>query len=104
MAIAVTKVATNNDWRGILFSGPRFQAERAGRPSSYHCVTRVSGNRPAIGPMVGQDTRVGEQENAVTVRIGAVHLGWNVLAVAAGGGGKPVRPLEVEGSYTPPAY
>lgn len=54
--------------------------------------------------MVGQDTCVGEQANEPSVRIGAVHLGWNVLAVAAGGGDKPVRPIQVEGSFTPPAY
>jgi len=41
---------------------------------------------------------------AVTSRIGAVHLGWNVLAIAAGGGGIDIRPLPVEGTFTPPAY
>jgi hypothetical protein len=33
-----------------------------------------------------------------------VHLGWDVVSVAAGGGGIPVRPVQVEGTYTPPAY
>ncbi len=41
---------------------------------------------------------------AVTVRVGAVHLGWDVVSVAAGGGGSPIRPVQVEGTYTPPAY
>lgn len=41
---------------------------------------------------------------AVTARVGAVHLGWDVVSVAAGGGGSPIRPVQVEGSYTPPAY
>lgn len=41
---------------------------------------------------------------AVTARIGAVHLGWDVVSVAAGGGGAPIRPVQVEGTYTPPAY
>lgn len=40
----------------------------------------------------------------VTARVGAVHLGWDVVSVAAGGGGTPIRPVEVEGTYTPPAY
>ncbi|MFE3795263.1 hypothetical protein, partial [Nocardia tengchongensis] len=40
----------------------------------------------------------------VTARVGAVHLGWDVVSVAAGGGGSPIRPVLVEGSYTPPAY
>ncbi|MEV0252192.1 hypothetical protein AB0H76_36790 [Nocardia sp. NPDC050712] len=40
----------------------------------------------------------------VTVRVGAVHLGWDVVSVAAGGGGVPIRPVQVEGTYTPPAY
>lgn len=40
----------------------------------------------------------------VTVRVGAVHLGWDVVSVAAGGGGTPIRPVKVEGTYTPPAY
>ncbi|GAA5067456.1 hypothetical protein [Nocardia callitridis] len=40
----------------------------------------------------------------VTVRIGAVHLGWDVVSVAAGGGGKPIRPVQVEGMWNPPAY
>lgn len=40
----------------------------------------------------------------VTVRVGAVHLGWDVVSVAAGGGGTPIRPVQVEGTYTPPAY
>lgn len=40
----------------------------------------------------------------VTVRIGAIHLGWDVVSVAAGGGGMPIRPVQVEGSYTTPAY
>ncbi|WP_225732334.1 MULTISPECIES: hypothetical protein [unclassified Nocardia] len=40
----------------------------------------------------------------MTVRVGAVHLGWDVVSVAAGGGGTPVRPVQVEGTYTPPAY
>ncbi|MEU7764847.1 hypothetical protein AB0B25_06960 [Nocardia sp. NPDC049190] len=41
---------------------------------------------------------------AVTVRVGAVHLGWDVVSVAAGGGGTPIRPVQVEGVWTPPAY
>jgi hypothetical protein len=41
---------------------------------------------------------------SVTVRVGAVHLGWDVVSVAAGGGGTPIRPVQVEGTYTPPAY
>ncbi|MGQ4597309.1 hypothetical protein [Nocardia sp. R6R-6] len=40
----------------------------------------------------------------VTVRVGAVHLGWDVVSVAAGGGGIPIRPVQVEGVWTPPAY
>lgn len=40
----------------------------------------------------------------VSVRVGAVHLGWDVVSVAAGGGGSPIRPVQVEGTYTPPAY
>ncbi|WP_253788747.1 hypothetical protein [Nocardia amikacinitolerans] len=40
----------------------------------------------------------------VTVRVGAVHLGWDVVSVAAGGGRTPIRPVQVEGTYTPPAY
>ncbi|MFE2958802.1 hypothetical protein [Nocardia tengchongensis] len=40
----------------------------------------------------------------MTARVGAVHLGWDVVSVAAGGGGSPIRPVLVEGSYTPPAY
>src|SRR5690606_12588128 len=40
----------------------------------------------------------------VMVRVGAVHLGWDVVSVAAGGSGVPIRPVQVEGSYTPPAY
>ncbi|UFS95482.1 hypothetical protein [Nocardia huaxiensis] len=40
----------------------------------------------------------------MTARVGAVHLGWDVVSVAAGGGGKPIRPVQVEGTYTPPAY
>ncbi|MGW4355907.1 hypothetical protein ACWELJ_27845 [Nocardia sp. NPDC004582] len=40
----------------------------------------------------------------MTARVGAVHLGWDVVSVAAGGGGSPIRPVQVEGSYTPPAY
>ncbi|MFE3446413.1 hypothetical protein ACFXNW_25580 [Nocardia sp. NPDC059180] len=40
----------------------------------------------------------------VTVRVGAVHLGWDVVSVAAGGGGTPIRPVQVDGSYTTPAY
>ncbi|PXX66524.1 hypothetical protein DFR70_103273 [Nocardia tenerifensis] len=40
----------------------------------------------------------------VTVRVGAVHLGWDVVSVAAGGGGTPIRPVQVEGMWTPPAY
>lgn len=31
-------------------------------------------------------------------------MNWDVVAVAAGGGGLPIRPLTVEGSYTTPAY
>ncbi|MEU4841059.1 hypothetical protein [Nocardia testacea] len=38
------------------------------------------------------------------VRVGAVHLGWDVVSVAAGGTGVPIRPVQVEGSYNPPAY
>lgn len=41
---------------------------------------------------------------AVTVRVGAIHLGWDVVSVAAGGAGHPIRPVQVEGSYTTPAY
>lgn len=41
---------------------------------------------------------------AVPTRVGAVHLGWDVVSVAAGGGGTPIRPVQVEGTYTPPAY
>ncbi len=41
---------------------------------------------------------------AVTARVGAVHLGWDVVSVAAGGGGSPIRPVQVESTYTPPAY
>ena len=33
-----------------------------------------------------------------------MHLGWDVVSVAAGGGGTPIRPVKVEGTYTPPAY
>ncbi|WP_227833406.1 hypothetical protein [Nocardia macrotermitis] len=40
----------------------------------------------------------------MTARIGAVHLGWDVVSVAGGGGGTPIRPVQVEGTYTPPAY
>lgn len=40
----------------------------------------------------------------VTARVGAVHLGWDVVSVAAGGGGSSIRPVLVEGTYTPPAY
>lgn len=40
----------------------------------------------------------------VTVRVGAVHLGWDVVSVAAGGGATPIRPVQVEGSYSTPAY
>ncbi|MEC3913229.1 hypothetical protein [Nocardia sp. CDC160] len=40
----------------------------------------------------------------MTARVGAVHLGWDVVSVAAGGGGSPIRPVQVEGTYTPPAY
>ncbi|WP_438822693.1 hypothetical protein [Nocardia barduliensis] len=40
----------------------------------------------------------------MTVRVGAVHLGWDVVSVAAGGGGIPIRPVQVEGMWTPPAY
>ncbi|WP_245720406.1 hypothetical protein [Nocardia uniformis] len=40
----------------------------------------------------------------MTARVGAVHLGWDVVTVAAGGGGKPIRPVPVESTYTPPAY
>ncbi|MCM6776147.1 hypothetical protein NDR87_19370 [Nocardia sp. CDC159] len=40
----------------------------------------------------------------MTARVGAVHLGWDVVSVAAGGGGTPIRPVQVEGTYTPPAY
>ncbi|WP_235947463.1 hypothetical protein [Nocardia terrae] len=40
----------------------------------------------------------------MTARVGAVHLGWDVVSVAAGGGGSPIRPVLVEGTYTPPAY
>ncbi|WP_459549978.1 hypothetical protein [Nocardia sp. X0981] len=38
------------------------------------------------------------------VRVGAIHLGWDVVSVAAGGSGVPIRPVRVEGSYNPPAY
>ncbi|MGW5384822.1 hypothetical protein [Nocardia sp. NPDC003963] len=38
------------------------------------------------------------------VRVGAVHLGWDVVSLAAGGSGVPIRPVQVEGSYNPPAY
>ncbi|WP_246011143.1 hypothetical protein [Nocardia mexicana] len=40
----------------------------------------------------------------MTARVGAIHLGWDVVSVAAGGGGTPIRPVQVEGTYTPPAY
>ncbi|MFD6388843.1 hypothetical protein [Nocardia sp. NPDC060259] len=40
----------------------------------------------------------------MTVRVGALHLGWDVVSVAAGGGETPIRPVQVEGTYTPPAY
>ncbi|MEV0854039.1 hypothetical protein [Nocardia fluminea] len=40
----------------------------------------------------------------MTVRVGALHLGWDVVSVAAGGGATLVRPVQVEGTYTPPAY
>ncbi|MFB7878035.1 hypothetical protein ACFC06_22535 [Nocardia sp. NPDC056064] len=40
----------------------------------------------------------------MTVRVGALHLGWDVVSVAAGGGDTPIRPVQVEGTYTPPAY
>ncbi|WP_228816291.1 hypothetical protein [Nocardia transvalensis] len=40
----------------------------------------------------------------MTARVGAVHLGWDVVSVAAGGGATPIRPVQVEGTYTPPAY
>ncbi|WP_460700109.1 hypothetical protein [Nocardia thraciensis] len=40
----------------------------------------------------------------MTARVGAIHLGWDVVSVAAGGGGTPIRPVKVEGTYTPPAY
>ncbi|MCP9620946.1 hypothetical protein NMK54_12355 [Nocardia otitidiscaviarum] len=40
----------------------------------------------------------------MTARVGAVHLGWDVVTAAAGGGGTPIRPVQVEGTYTPPAY
>lgn len=33
-----------------------------------------------------------------------MHLGWDVVSVAAGGGGIPIRPVQLEGTYTPPAY
>ncbi|WP_245717734.1 hypothetical protein, partial [Nocardia jejuensis] len=41
---------------------------------------------------------------AVTARVGAVHLGWDVVSTAAGGGGSAIRPVQVESTYTPPAY
>jgi len=44
------------------------------------------------------------QDSYVQGRVGAIHLGWDVLTVAAGGGDKPIRPVAVEGSYTTPAY
>ncbi|MGX1806397.1 hypothetical protein ACWIGI_11840 [Nocardia sp. NPDC055321] len=40
----------------------------------------------------------------MTARVGAVHLGWDVVSVAAGGGSAAIRPIQVEGTYTPPAY
>lgn len=40
----------------------------------------------------------------MVARVGAIHLGWDVLTVAAGGGDKPIRPVTVEGSFTTPAY
>ena len=40
----------------------------------------------------------------VTVRVGAVHLGRDVVSVAAGGGPVPIRPVRVDGSYVTPAY
>lgn len=40
----------------------------------------------------------------VMVRVGAVHLGRDVVSVAAGGGRVPIRPVRVEGSYITPAY
>lgn len=40
----------------------------------------------------------------VTVRVGAVHLGRDVVCVAAGGGPVPIRPVRVDGSYVTPAY
>ncbi|RBO88857.1 hypothetical protein DFR74_10882 [Nocardia puris] len=33
-----------------------------------------------------------------------MHLGWDVVSVAAGGGSTPIRPVQVEGTFTPPAY
>lgn len=33
-----------------------------------------------------------------------MHLGWDVVSVAAGGVDTPIRPVQVEGTYTPPAY
>ncbi|NUS44970.1 MAG: hypothetical protein HOQ24_14940, partial [Mycobacteriaceae bacterium] len=55
------------------------------------------------GTALGEET-TGRATALSRPRIGAVHLGWNLLAVAAGGGGRPIRPLEVEGTYTPHAY
>ncbi|KAA0021477.1 hypothetical protein [Antrihabitans cavernicola] len=40
----------------------------------------------------------------MSVGVGAVHLSWDVLAIAAGGGQVPVQPLPMEGEIAPPAY
>lgn len=40
----------------------------------------------------------------MSVGVGAIHLGWDVLATAAGGGSIPVEPVLVDGEIAPPAY
>ena len=39
----------------------------------------------------------------VSVGVGAIHLGWDVLAIAAGGGDIPVEPVPLDGEIAPPA-
>ncbi len=40
----------------------------------------------------------------MTVRVGAIHLGWDVLTVAAASADRPPRLVTVEGEKTTPAY
>lgn len=65
------------------------------------------GGSQGQGHIGGHAARVARRPGTlepVTVRVGALHLGWDVVSVAAGGGETPIRPVQVEGTYTPPAY